>query len=123
MKWAGIFAIDSVVVAMPPGTLIAGWPWGNAAYPNDLLFQPLPLVAVYPLLLLMPVTQGLAEMPLYWGCVAPRLRAFGLGRWTVIELVGAVLSLQHLFFSMRFDRRYDACLPSAASASRRRRTR
>ena len=110
LRWAGVFAVGSVVLAMPPGMALAALLWGDANYPNALLFQPLPLLAVYPLLLLMPVTQGLAELPLYWGYVAPRLRAFGYGRWAVIGLVGAVLSLQHLFFSMRFDWRYDLWL-------------
>ena len=103
LKWAGIFAVGSVLLAMPPGMALAALLWGNANTPNDLLFQPLPLLAVYPLLLLMPVTQALAELPIYWGYVAPRLRAFGYGRWTVIGLVGAVLSLQHLFFSFQLD--------------------
>ena len=32
------------------------------------------------------------------------------GRWTVIGLVGVVLSLQHLFFSFRLDWRFDLWL-------------
>ena len=110
LVWAGIFLVGVVVVAMPPGMVLAWLLWGDANYPNGLLFQPLPVLAIYPLLLLMPVTQALAELPLYWGYVAPRLRAFGYGRWTVIGLVGAVLSLQHLFFSFRLDGRYDLWL-------------
>ena len=46
---------------MPPGMALAALLWGDANQPNALLFQPLPLLAVYPLLLLMPVTQGLAR--------------------------------------------------------------
>lgn len=61
--WAGVFVVGTALVAMPPGTLLAGWLWDDANTPNDLRFQPLPLLAVYPLLLLMPVTQGLAELP------------------------------------------------------------
>jgi hypothetical protein len=110
LAWAGVFAVGSVLLALPPGMALAALLWGNANYPNDLLFQPLPLLAVYPLLLLMPVTQGLAELPIYWGYVAPRLRAFGYGRWAVIGLVGVVLSLQHLFFSFRLDWRFDLWL-------------
>jgi hypothetical protein len=110
LAWAGVFAVGSVLLALPPGMALAALLWGNANYPNDLLFQPLPLLAVYPLLLLMPVTQGLAELPTYWGYVAPRLRAFGYGRWAVIGLVGVVLSLQHLFFSFRLDWRFDLWL-------------
>ena len=110
LTWAGVFLVGTAVVAMPPGMALAWFLWGDANYPNGLLFQPLPVLAIYPLLLLMPVTQALAELPLYWGYVAPRLRAFGYGRWAVIGLVGAVLSLQHLFFSMRIDWRYDLWL-------------
>lgn len=110
LVWAGVFLLGTVVVAMPPGMALAWLLWGDANHPNGLLIQPLPLLAVYPLLLLMPVTQALAELPIYLGYVAPRLRAFGYGRWTVIGLVGAVLSLQHLFFSFRLDGRYDLWL-------------
>lgn len=39
-----------------------------------------------------------------------RLRAFGFGRWTTIGLVGVVLSLLYLFFSLRLDWRYDLWL-------------
>lgn len=88
---------------MPRGRVLATLMWRNANYPNDLLFQPLPLLAVYPLLLLMPVTQALAELPTCWRYVAPRLRALGFGRWAVIALVCVVLSLQHLYFSFRLD--------------------
>jgi len=110
LTWAGIFLAGSIVLAMPPGAFLATWLWGDANYPNDLLFQPLPLLAVYPLLVLMPTTQALAELPTYWGYVAPRLRAFGFGRWTVIGIVGLVLSVQHMFLAMQFDLRYDLWL-------------
>ena len=76
--------------------------WGMLALGSVVTFSSL--------LLLMPVTRTLAELPIYWGYVAPRLRAFGSGRWTVIGLVGAVLSLQDLFFSFRLDGRYDLWL-------------
>jgi hypothetical protein len=58
----------------------------------------------------MPLTQALAELPTYWGYVAPRLRALGTNRWVVIGLVGLVLSLQHMFFSFQLDWRYDLWL-------------
>lgn len=110
LVWAGVFLVGTAALAMPPGMALAALLWGDANHPNALLFQPLPLLAVYPLLLLMPVTQALAELPIYWGYVAPRLRASGYGRWTVIVLVGAVLSLQHLFFSFQLDWRFDLWL-------------
>ena len=110
LLWALIFSVGATVFAMLPGTYLAGALWEDAAYPNGLLFQALPLLAVYPLFLLMPVTQALAELPTYWGYVAPRLRASGMGRWMVIGIVGATLSAQHMFFAFQLDWRYDLWL-------------
>jgi hypothetical protein len=58
----------------------------------------------------MPTTQAFAELPIYFGYVAPRLRASGMGRWLVIGVVGAVLSVQHMFFAFQLDWRYDLWL-------------
>ncbi len=110
LLWAVIFSAGTALFAMLPGTYLASALWGDATYPNGLLFQALPLLAVYPLFLLMPVTQALAELPTYWGYVAPRLRAFGMGRWLVICIVGSTLSLQHMFFAFQLDWRYDLWL-------------
>jgi hypothetical protein len=110
LVWAIAALAGTAVLAMLPGTLLAGALWGDPNYPNALLFQALPLFAVYPLFVLMPVTQALAELPTYWGYVAPRLRAAGMRRWLVLGVVGAVLSVQHMFFAFRLDWRYDLWL-------------
>lgn len=110
LKWAGIALVGIAVFGLLPGMWLARVLWGDPNLPNTLLIQALPLAAVYPLFLLMPLSQGLAELPTYWGYVAPRLRAAGYSRRTVILLVGAVLSLQHLFFAFRLDWRYDLWL-------------
>ena len=110
LGWAAIFAAGTAVFAMAPGTLLARALWTDPNTPNAILFQALPLIAVYPLFVLMPVTQALAELPTYWGYVAPRLRAAGTNRWVVIGIVGLVLSLQHMFFSFQLDWRYDVWL-------------
>ena len=110
LLWFLIAGIVSALVAMPPGMLLATALWGDASYPNNMLFQPLPLLAIYPLFLLMPTTQALAELPTYWGYVAPRLRAAGMKRWLVIGIVGFALSIQHMFFSFQLDWRYNLWL-------------
>jgi hypothetical protein len=110
LAWGLVALIGTVLVAMLPGTLLAGALWGDANRPNALLFQALPLVAVYPLFVLMPISQALAELPIYWGYVAPRLRASGMSRWLVIGIVGGVLSAQHMFFAFQLDWRYDMWL-------------
>ena len=106
LAWFLLAGIVSAVVAMPPGTLLAQALWGDANYPTNLLFRPLPVWAIYPLFLLMPTTQALAELPTYWGYVAPRLRAAGMNRWMVIGVIGFALSIQHMFFSFQLDWRY-----------------
>jgi hypothetical protein len=110
LAWFLLAGVVSAAVAMPPGTLLAGWLWGDANYPTGLLFRPLPLWAIYPLFLLMPTTQALAELPTYWGYVAPRLRAAGMNRWLVIGITGCALSIQHMFFSFQWDWRYNLWL-------------
>lgn len=110
LAWVSLALAGTAVLAMLPGTLLAGALWGDPNTPNPMLFQALPLLAVYPLFVLMPLTQAFAELPTYWGYVAPRLRAAGTSRWAVIALVGLVLSLQHMFFSFQLDWRYDLWL-------------
>lgn len=104
--WVLVFALGTAVFAMLPGTYLATVLWGDASYPNEMLFQALPLVAVYPLFVIMPATQALAELSIYWGYVAPRLQAWGMGRWLAIAIVGGTLSLQHMFFAFQPDWRY-----------------
>jgi len=108
--WLLVALVGTAAVAMLPGTLLAQALWGDADFPNAMLFQPIPLCAVYPLFVLMPMTQAFAELPTYWGYVAPRLRASGMGRWSVIGVVGAVLSVQHMFLAFQLDWRYDLWL-------------
>ena len=110
LAWFLLAGVVSAGVAMPPGTLLAQVLWGDANFPNNMLFQPLPLLAIYPLFLLMPTTQALAELPTYWGYVAPRLRAAGMNRWLIIGIVGFWLSVQHMFFSFQLDWRYNLWL-------------
>lgn len=106
LLWLVVGLAGTAAFAQAPGTWLAARLWGDPAYPNTLLFQPLPVMAVYPLFALMPTIHALAELPVYWGYVAPRLRAFGWGRLPTIALVGAALSVQHLFFAFQPDGRY-----------------
>jgi hypothetical protein len=110
LAWAiGSIAVTAAL-AQPPGLLLARMLWGDSGYANPMLIQALPLAAVYPLFVLMPLTHAFAELPTYWGYVAPRLRATGTNRWATIAIVGTVLSIQHLFFSFQLDWRYDLWL-------------
>ena len=89
-----LIAFAGMAVTMPQGSSTCPSLVGGCQLPERDAFPSAPLAAVYPLFLLMPTTQALAELPTYWGYVAPRLRAFGMNRWVVVILVGCVLSLQ-----------------------------
>lgn len=108
--WVLIGVLGISAFAILPGMWLADVLWADTNYPNTMLIQAIPLLAVYPLFLLMPATQALAELPLYWGYVAPRLRASGFSHWVVIGIVGCVLSVQHMFFAFQIDWRYDLWL-------------
>jgi len=110
MRWMLLAILGIGAFAMLPGSILAKALWNDTIYPITLLLQALPLLAVYPLLFLMPITQGLAELPVYWGYVGIRLKAKGMNKWIVILLVGLVLSLQHMFFSFQLDWKYDLWL-------------
>jgi hypothetical protein len=110
LGWFLIAFVGTAIFTQLPGTLLAGTLWEDPNYPNALLFQALPSLAVYPLFLLMPLTHALAELPTYWGYASPRLRASGINRWIVILLVGFFLSIQHMFFAFQPDWRYDLWL-------------
>lgn len=110
LRWLLVSLIGIALFVQLPGNLLSKLLWGNTTYPIHLLIQPLPVLAIYPLMLLMPTTQALAELPVYWGYVAPRLRALGMNRWLVIAVVGFALSIQHMFFSFQLDWRYDLWL-------------
>lgn len=110
LLWFLLGLVVSVILVQIPTMFLAGLLWGNPNFPNDMLFQAIPTLAIYPLFLLMPTTQALAELPTYWGYVCPRLQARGMNRWAVILLVGFMLSIQHMFFSFQLDWRYDLWL-------------
>lgn len=110
LGWSLGALIIVALVAQFPGDLLARLLWGDVNAPTSMLLRPLPLAAIYPLFILVPSGQALAELPLYWGYVAPRLRAIGMSRGRVLILVASVLSVQHLFFSFQWEWRYDLWL-------------
>jgi hypothetical protein len=110
LRWFLVSLIGIALFVQLPGDLLSRLLWADTRVPLRMLMQPLPLAAIFPLMLLMPTTQALAELPVYWGYVTPRLCALGMKRWRVVTIVGLVLSLQHLFFSFQPDWRYDLWL-------------
>jgi len=89
-----------------PNVLLAGWLWGDAETALGLFVQPLPLWMAYTAAVVFPLTQGPAELPLYFAYVMPRLEAQGLGRWLAVGLAALMLGLQHAAIPLLFDGRF-----------------
>jgi len=106
LKWFLLALAGSAVLVQYPGTFLAQLLFEDAATPNAMLMQALPLLAIYPLFLLMPATQAFAELPLYWGYASPRLKAAGMRPWTAVVIASFLLSVQHMFFAFQPDWRY-----------------
>lgn len=106
LAWLGLGVLGSAALAGFAPSALASALLGDPAVAHEMLFRPVPVAFVYPLFVLMPITHALAELPTYFGYVAPRLRGMGLDRWVVLGIVSLTLSIQHLFFGIQYDWRY-----------------
>lgn len=93
--WLLVLLLVSVPVAIIPSLALSNLLWGNTEYYHQVLFQPLSRQLVYFLLFAYPVTTALAEIPLYFGYVMPRLKKYINSRWLIIGLPVLAFSLQH----------------------------
>lgn len=95
-------------VSFLPNVLLGTWLFGNLQTAVNLMVRPLPLWAAGAGFILFPVTQGLAELAVYFGYGMPRLEAQGLPRWLAVTLPAVMLGLQHIAVPFVFDVRYIA---------------
>lgn len=86
-----------------PNILLANALFESPQTALDLLVRPLPLWAAYASLVLFPVTQGLAELPLYFGYVMPRLSSRTFPDLRPLLLPALLLGLQHLALPLVFN--------------------
>jgi hypothetical protein len=93
-------------VAYFPNVLLGGWLFGDPNATLDLFVRPLPLWAAYASIVLFPITQGLAELALYFGYVMPRLESQGTNKYLALALPALLLGLQHLAAPFLFDARF-----------------
>ena len=102
------FLLIAGPIAFLPNLLLAAGLFGNSQAPLALLVRPLPMWAAVASLVLFPLTQGLAETPLYFGFVMPHLEANGLRPWQAVALPALMLGLQHVAIPLVFDGRFVA---------------
>lgn len=103
----GVLLVAAVVVVLP-SLWISLLLWGDVERGTILLFQPLPLWAVWVSFALFPVTVALAELPTYFGYARPRLVPLvGSSNAAVLVAAGA-LSLQHAALPLLLDWKFAA---------------
>jgi hypothetical protein len=92
-------------IAFFPNILLGNWLFGDVAKTSAILFQPLPAWAVL-LNLPFPLTIALAELPIYYGYVMPRLEALSGRTWLAVGLAFLWHAEQHVALPLVFDWRF-----------------
>jgi hypothetical protein len=93
-------------VSYLPNILLGEWLFGSSEATLDLFIRPLPLWAVNLSVLVFPLSQGVTELPTYFGYVMPRFKAQGMQKWLAISLPAVMLGLQHIAVPLLFDIRF-----------------
>ncbi len=98
--------IITVPVALLPNILLAGWLFGDSTTALGLFIRHLPAWAAYTGFILFPVTQGLAELAIYFLYIEPRLEEQIGMKWLAVSLSALALSVQHVAIPLVFDGRF-----------------
>ncbi|MDX2011678.1 MAG: hypothetical protein SFW67_15870 [Myxococcaceae bacterium] len=106
LAWFLGFTLVAGPVGWLPNVLLAKALWAAPDTGNAVLFRPLPTPVLLSLVVVFPVSQALAELPLYFGQVAPSLRARGWPSWAAVVVPALVLAAQHLAMPLEPEARY-----------------
>ena len=106
LPWYLVALVVSVPLGLLPNLVLSRALWGSVIGGGPAAFHAMPLGLIWALLLLVPVSQGLAEPPLYLGHLLPRLLRDGLSRRRAIVTCAAIMSAQNLFFPALLDWRF-----------------
>jgi membrane protease YdiL (CAAX protease family) len=93
-------------LAVAPNILLANLLFGSVEAASDMFIKTLPFWAASVLLLTLPVTIALAELPFYMGYIMPRLEQATGRAWLSIVLPAFFLSAQHITMPLIFDWRF-----------------
>lgn len=93
-------------VSVLPNIILGGWLFGDSNATLDLFVRPLPLWAVYAIIILFPLSQGMAEIATYFGYIMPSFKENGMRPWLAITLPALMLGFQHIAVPLLFDVRF-----------------
>jgi len=96
LKLMALVLLITVPVAFLPNTISARLLFNDPLVPVRMLFQPIPVAAVILSMIVFPITQGLAEIPLYMACAMPELEKKGRPQWLSLALPAFFLGAQHI---------------------------
>jgi hypothetical protein len=108
LAWFLAFTVVAGPAGWLPNVALAGALWDAPDTGNAVLFRPLPLPVLAVLVVAFPVTQALAELPLYFGHVGPALRRGGWGVVSSVLAPSLVLAAQHVVMPFEPDWRFVA---------------
>jgi hypothetical protein len=101
-----VITIITAPVSILPNTLLGGWLFGDSNATLALFVRPLPYWAVYTLIIIFPLTNGITELATYFGYIMPRLKLNGLRPWLAITIPALMLGFQHISMPLLFDIRF-----------------
>ncbi|ERJ11949.1 CPBP family glutamic-type intramembrane protease [Haloplasma contractile] len=93
-------------IAFIPNVLLATIMFDDPMIAMERLIHPLPLMVAIISGILFSITQGLAEIPVYFSYVMPKLRERGYSKWTAIIIPSLFLGIQHIGVPLMFDLNY-----------------
>jgi hypothetical protein len=105
LLFVGAFVVLAPLT-MFPSSLLALSLWGDVNVTTPIMFQPLPMWAVLPMLVLFPLSVALTELPTYFGYAMPRLQVVTGRRVAIAILASAALALQHVALPLVADWRF-----------------
>ncbi len=103
LKLMALVLLITAPVAFLPNTISARLLFSDTMVPVQLLFQPIPVTAIILLMIVFPITQGLAEIPLYMACAMPELVKKGRPWWLSLTLPAFFLGAQHIAVPLLFN--------------------
>jgi hypothetical protein len=93
-------------VSILPNIVLGRWLFGNSNATLELFVRPLPFYAVYAIIILFPVSQGMTEIATYFGYIMPSFKENGMHLWFAVTLPALMLGLQHIAIPLLFDLRF-----------------
>ena len=103
--------LAGVLLLMGPAALITNLVLAHALFSHSgdglaLLVQPISMWAAVIGLVAFPLTMAVAELPIYYGLILPRLQETWSNRWIALCVVVAWHAAQHVALPLIFDVRF-----------------